>query len=120
MAITAKNEEKERSVSTGDDEKIINISELLLNLGAAVKVISEGLGQSVISNVEGKNQNITGFCLLDDKKAALILDRGTQTMRNWRCQRRGPAYIKIGRNIGYDIVDLLRYKEAHRIDPEAD
>jgi predicted DNA-binding transcriptional regulator AlpA len=56
---------------------------------------------------------------VNDRKAAEVLDAATQTMRNWRFQRRGPKYIKIGRSIRYAMSDLLAYMENHKIDPEA-
>jgi DNA-binding transcriptional regulator YiaG len=36
---------------------------------------------------------------LDDKAAAKALGMAVQTLRNWRCQRKGPAYIKLGRSV---------------------
>ena len=43
-----------------------------------------------------------------------------QTLRNWRCVGRGPAYIKLDRLVRYPIQDLENYFRAHRIDPEAE
>ena len=55
---------------------------------------------------------------VDEKKAARILGNKTQTLRNWRHQRRGPAYIKLGRSVRYLIDDLRDYILRSRIDPE--
>jgi hypothetical protein len=39
-------------------------------------------------------------------------------MRNWRCQGRGPAYVKRGRMVRYAMQDLMDFMAAGRIDPE--
>jgi hypothetical protein len=51
--------------------------------------------------------------------AAEILGQSVQTLRNHRCSRKGPAYLKLGRSVRYKVSDLLDYLERHRIDPEA-
>lgn len=56
---------------------------------------------------------------INDRKAAEILDAAAQTLRNWRFQRRGPAYVKLGRSVRYALSDLMAYMETRRIDPEA-
>jgi len=53
--------------------------------------------------------------LMNDEKAAKFLDVGLQTMRNWRCRRQGPDYIKMGRSVRYSERDLLRYLESRKI-----
>ena len=50
--------------------------------------------------------------------AAEKLGVAVQTLRNWRCQRKGPPYLKIGRNVRYQCEDLYEYKQNKRIDPE--
>ena len=52
--------------------------------------------------------------------AAKILKNKVQTLRNWRHLRKGPPYLKYGRNVRYLVGDLLDYMKAHRIDPESD
>ena len=56
---------------------------------------------------------------VNDVEAAKILSVGPQTLRNWRCQRRGPAYTKKGRMVRYKLQDLLDFMSRSRIDPEA-
>lgn len=56
---------------------------------------------------------------IDEKQAAIILGIAVQTLRNWRHQRRGPAYVKMGRSIRYMLVDLDEYLETRKINPEA-
>ncbi len=60
---------------------------------------------------------------LNEKEASRILGVAVQTLRNWRHQRTGPAYIKLspgsrGR-VGYLTEDLESYRMARRIEPEA-
>ncbi len=55
---------------------------------------------------------------LDDKAAAKSLGMAVQTLRNWRCQRKGPPYIRLGRSIRYQVKDIEAYKQKKRVDPE--
>ena len=55
---------------------------------------------------------------LSDDQAAKILGVAIQTLRNWRHLKRGPAYLKIGRSVRYQLVDLKQFKANRRIDPE--
>ena len=55
---------------------------------------------------------------MDDYKAADKVGVAVQTMRNWRCKGRGPAYLKLGRSIRYRLEDIEAYKRKKRIDPE--
>lgn len=52
---------------------------------------------------------------LDENQAANFLGLKVQTLRNWRCKRRGPNYLKIGSRVGYLLEDLQRYRSAHKI-----
>lgn len=58
--------------------------------------------------------------VLTDVEASKFLGLRPQTLRNWRCQCRGPAYSKIGRRCIYIVQDLEDYRKKNRIDPEAD
>lgn len=55
---------------------------------------------------------------LDEKQAARLLAVAVQTLRNWRHQRRGPAYIKMGRAVRYQIKDLEDFMNKRKIDPD--
>ena len=55
---------------------------------------------------------------LSDEEAAKELGLATQTLRNWRHQKKGPAYLKIGRSVRYQLEDLKKFKANRRIDPE--
>jgi hypothetical protein len=54
-----------------------------------------------------------------DTTAAIILDVGVQTMRNWRSAgNMGPPYVRIGRgSIRYNVGDLIDYAEYLKIYP---
>ena len=57
--------------------------------------------------------------VLNDVQASEFLGLKPQTLRNWRCQSRGPAYSKLGRRCIYAVRDLENYREKNRIDPES-
>jgi len=64
-------------------------------------------------------QNQRLVALVGEKEAARILGLAVQTLRNWRCKRIGPNYLKIGsRAVRYAIEDLEEWIECHRIRPE--
>jgi hypothetical protein len=56
--------------------------------------------------------------ILDEKQSAKLLGLAVQTLRNWRCTRKGPPYYKIGRCVRYDRQALLDYREEKKITPE--
>ena len=56
--------------------------------------------------------------VVSDDRAAEVMGVAVQTLRNWRHQGRGPAYLKIGRSVRYQLEDLKRFMENKRIDPE--
>jgi len=55
--------------------------------------------------------------LLNERQATKVLGVAVQTLRNWRCLRVGPPYVKIGRRVFYLMDDLKHYVNAHRIIP---
>lgn len=57
--------------------------------------------------------------LLSETPAADYLDASPLTLRDWRKRGRGPAFVKIGRNVRYRREDLDAYIEARRVDPGA-
>jgi hypothetical protein len=54
---------------------------------------------------------------LNDVEAAKIADLSPQTLRNWRLQGRGPAYVKLGRAVRYSLNDLISWLEGRRVNP---
>ncbi len=49
---------------------------------------------------------------IDAKAAAWFLGKAPKTLRNWRSQRRGPAYINLGCDVRYPLIGLLDYLES--------
>ena len=41
------------------------------------------------------------------------------TMAHWRCEGRGPAYIKIGSRVAYRGSDLNAWLAEQRVEPKA-
>ena len=60
----------------------------------------------------------TSILAVDEKRAAKFLGVAVQTLRNWRHQSRGPAYVKMGRSVRYQVDDLVDYLTKKKIDPE--
>jgi hypothetical protein len=54
---------------------------------------------------------------VNEIRASEYLGTAVQTLRNWRNQRRGPAYVKLGRSVRYLVKDLESYLMKNRIDP---
>jgi hypothetical protein len=40
-----------------------------------------------------------------------------ETLATWRCQGRGPAFVKLGRKVSYFELDVLSYIAANRREP---
>lgn len=38
------------------------------------------------------------------------------TLRNWRCQRTGPGYLKVGRSVRYEEKTIEAFFAAHRVE----
>lgn len=53
---------------------------------------------------------------VNDISAAHRLDLAPQSLRNWRFQGRGPAYVKAGRSVRYLISDLDNFMQSNRIE----
>jgi predicted DNA-binding transcriptional regulator AlpA len=59
------------------------------------------------------------FRAVGEREAMAILGVSLQTGRNWRCLRRGPPYLKLGRAVRYPLSELLAWRDGHRVTPEA-
>ena len=59
---------------------------------------------------------------LTEHEAAAFLGLQRGTLSNWRSQRCGPPYVRLGgsRFIRYKLADLESFATRDRIDPEAD
>lgn len=56
---------------------------------------------------------------LNDRAAAEIMGLQVQTLRNWRCSRKGPSYVKAGRAVRYDITDVMSFMQSRRVELES-
>ncbi len=66
-------------------------------------------------NSKGPDPNI----LLTTKDAAERLGKHPAVLADWRHQKRGPKYVKMGRSIRYRVSDLTAWIDAHTIEPAA-
>jgi predicted DNA-binding transcriptional regulator AlpA len=57
--------------------------------------------------------------LISAKKTADQLHVKEATLTAWRNQKRGPAYLKIGRAVYYRPSDIREWLAAQRVAPEA-
>ena len=53
--------------------------------------------------------------LVDTKKAAEMLGLPEGTLKGWRSREIGPKWVKMGRDVRYDVAELLDYvrKNTH-------
>ena len=52
---------------------------------------------------------------LNEVRVAGITGRALSTLRNERARGLGIPYIKIGRSVRYDLTDVIRFMESHKI-----
>lgn len=75
----------------------------------AIKLpISPAKGGSVYIADENSNQ------LISTRDLSKRWDIPESTLRYWRCAGIGPAYVKLGGRIKYDLVDVERYIRANK------
>jgi hypothetical protein len=55
---------------------------------------------------------------VDEKEVSKITGIAIQTLRNWRFQRTGPPYSKVGRAVRYRLDDVTHFMEERRVDFE--
>jgi predicted DNA-binding transcriptional regulator AlpA len=56
---------------------------------------------------------------VNEHAAAEILGVAVQSLRNWRCMREGPSYVKLGKAVRYLLADIEDYLQKRRVEPEA-
>jgi len=56
--------------------------------------------------------------LLNEKQVAEILGIARQTVANWRFERKGPRYHKLGRAVRYSLKDVEAFINKSRISLE--
>jgi len=52
---------------------------------------------------------------VDEREVSRITGIAIQTLRNWRFQRTGPAYSKVGRAVRYRLDDVINFMEERRV-----
>ena len=56
--------------------------------------------------------------LLTPAEVSLLLGAAEKTLANWRCERTGPPFLKVGRNVIYSRASVERWldrQEAARM-----
>lgn len=53
--------------------------------------------------------------LLNPKEVAEMTGLSAQTLAEWRSEKRGISYLKIGRAVRYDPTEVQRYLEGCRV-----
>lgn len=53
--------------------------------------------------------------LLTAQEVASLTGLSVETLAQWRSQRRGIPYLKIGRAVRYDVADVQSYLEGCRV-----
>lgn len=56
--------------------------------------------------------------LLSTEEASVYLGLSAATLNQWRFQKKGPLYIRMGGSIRYRRTDLDAFVETSRVDPE--
>jgi hypothetical protein len=57
--------------------------------------------------------------LLTPAETALELRTTTSTLATWRCQGKGPAFVKLGDKVLYEYADLHAYLAGRRQEQSA-
>ncbi len=58
-----------------------------------------------------------GSRLVSTKELSKMWDMPESTLRYWRCAGIGPAYVKLGGRIKYDLADVEAYVRANKRKP---
>jgi hypothetical protein len=61
--------------------------------------------------------NNNGPLLVSTKQLSKMWDMPESTLRYWRCAGIGPAYVKLGGRIKYDLADVEAYVRANKRKP---
>jgi hypothetical protein len=61
-------------------------------------------------------QEHTTSSTLAEKDAASFLGFTPSALRAWRREGRGPAFIRIGRSVRYELRALTNHLAAHRVE----
>lgn len=74
---------------------------------------------SIHGNITGRKTgaSIDPEELIDTVEAAKLLRQKPQTLAAWRCEKRGPEYLKIGRSIFYRRASIGEFIAASVVVP---
>lgn len=56
---------------------------------------------------------------LDTQEASVFLGLSTQQLENWRNQRQGPKFVKVGRSVRYPVSALREFMDNQLVEPLA-
>lgn len=87
---------------------------------ASIKTIRSGTSESPaeLSVPHTTNYRVrTEAHLLSTKELSRIWSIPESTLRYWRCAGLGPAYVKLGGRIKYDLADVEAYVRANKRKP---
>jgi predicted DNA-binding transcriptional regulator AlpA len=94
--------------------EISRLADSFERIAAALEKISRtGSAPAVM-----ENQAIGNKELLSDKETAIFLGVATRTLREWRKQGKGPAFVKMGTKIKYRKTDIDLYLDNQTVSPE--
>lgn len=55
---------------------------------------------------------------LSEREAAAYLGPvSVRTLQDWRLQKLGPPYTRLGKRVAYDVADLDAFVQANRVEP---
>ena len=58
-------------------------------------------------------------CYVDTNDAARVLSVTTECLRRWRCQSKGPPYIKFGKSVRYEVAALFAWARQGQVRPDS-
>lgn len=75
----------------------------------------EGSRRTAASLMSGETKVEGVGRLLTAQEVASLTGLSVETLAQWRSQRRGIPYLKIGRAVRYDVADVQSYLEGCRV-----
>jgi predicted DNA-binding transcriptional regulator AlpA len=58
-------------------------------------------------------KNLDPEALLTEEIAARLLSLSPRTLQTWRSEKRGPAFVRMGRSVRYRLRVLLQWIDDH-------
>lgn len=72
---------------------------------------------NAIQTVEPERPLVDLEELLNADEAAKLLRQKPQTLAAWRCEKRGPAYVKVGRSVFYQRSAISAWLTSQIVRP---